>query len=85
MLVDNRLAEMSNVCLAPALIAPPLAASEAPNGTESLEEVFEWVLEGIRAVKRPRIVHRPSSSSAFERSDPPLYTAAEISVDSKGA
>ena len=29
------------VCSAPALIAPPLAAFEAPNSTESLDEVFE--------------------------------------------
>ena len=29
------------VCSAPALRAPPLAASEAPNSTESLDEVFE--------------------------------------------
>ena len=29
------------VCSAPALIAPPLTASEAPNSTEFLDEVFE--------------------------------------------
>ena len=71
--VDIGSAEMRDhgfVCLAPALIAPPLAASEAPNGTESLDEVSEndakqlddvgWVLESIRVVKRPRIGHRQS-------------------------
>ena len=44
--VDIGSAEMSDrgivcVCSAPALRAPPLAASEAPNSTESLDEVFE--------------------------------------------
>ena len=71
--VDIGSAEMRDhgfVCLAPALIAPPLAASEAPNDTESLDEVSEndakqlddvgWVLESIRVVKRPRIGHRQS-------------------------
>ena len=44
--VDIGSAEMSDrgivcMCSAPALRAPPLAASEAPISTESLDEVFE--------------------------------------------
>lgn len=67
-MVDIASAEMCDrgfVCLAPALIAPPLAASEAPNGTESLNEVLEkgakqlddagWVF-GV--VERPPSGHR---------------------------